>query len=130
MLFYAHSGLRYLVYLAALAVIVYAAYGMATSRPYDKTMRVLSAVFTGLLDLMILLGVALLFTGMFYPQLGGHIVMMLLAAAVAHIVHGVMKRRPPEQKSYPPHLVGALVAIGLVVGGILAIGRPLIGSGG
>ena len=92
MLLYAHSGIRYLVFVAALAVIGYAIYGMATNRPYDRTMRILSAAFTGLLDLMILLGVTLLFTGMFYPQLGGHIVMMILAAAVAHIVHGVMKR--------------------------------------
>ncbi|MDX1493741.1 MAG: hypothetical protein R3253_06775 [Longimicrobiales bacterium] len=128
MLFYAHSGIRYLVFLAALAVLAYAAYGLVTRREYDKTMKVLSAVFTGLLDLMILLGVALLFTGMFYPQLGGHIVMMVLAAAVAHIVHGVMKRRPPEKKSFLPHLVGTLVALGLIGAGIMAIGRPLFGS--
>ena len=91
-------------------------------------MRILSAAFTGLLDLMILLGVTLLFTGMFYPQLGGHIVMMILAAAVAHIVHGVMKRRPPEAQTYTPHLVGTLVALGLIAAGIMAIGRPLVGS--
>lgn len=130
MLLHAHSGVRYLVFLAALAVIGYAFYGMATGRGYDKTMRVLSASFTGLLDLMILLGVALLFTGLFRPQLGGHIVMMVLAAAVAHVVHGVMKRRPPEKRSYAPHVVGTLVALGLIAGGILAIGRPLIGSVG
>lgn len=127
MLLHAHSGIRYLVFLAALAVIVYAAYGMATGRPYDKSMRVLSAIFTGLLDLMILLGVVLLFTGMFTPQLGGHIVMMVLAAAVAHIVHGVMKKRPTDKKSYAPHVVGTLVALALIAGGILAIGRPLVG---
>lgn len=128
MLLYAHSGLRYLVFLAALALVGYAIYGMATGRPYDKTMRILSAAFTGLLDLMILLGVTLLFTGMFYPQLGGHIVMMVLAAAVAHIVHGVMKRRPPEQQSYAPHIVGTIVAFGLIAAGIMAMGRPLFGS--
>lgn len=127
MLLHAHSGLRYLVYLAALALVVYSVYGMITGRPYDKRMRVLSAVFTGLLDLMILVGVALLFTGMFRPQLGGHIVMMVLAAAVAHIVHGVMKRRPQEKQSYAPHVVGTLVAMGLIAAGILAIGRPLVG---
>ena len=127
MLLHAHSGFRYLVLLAGLAVIVYAAYGLATGRPYDKRMRVLSAVFTGSLDLTVLLGVALLFTGMFYPQLGGHIVMMILAAAVAHIVHGVMKRRPPEKQSWAPHIVGTVVALGLVVAGIMAIGRPILG---
>lgn len=127
MLLHAHSGFRYLVLLAGLAVIVYAAYGMATGRPYDQRMRVFSAVFTGALDLTVLLGIILLFTGMFYPQLGGHIVMMILAAAVAHIVHGVMKRRPPEKQSWAPHIVGAVVALGLVVAGIMAIGRPIFG---
>lgn len=127
MLFEAHSGIRYLVLLAGLAVILYAVWGMVTGRAYDRRMRVLSAVFTGLIDLMILLGVGLLFTGMFYPQLGGHIVMMVLAAAVAHVVHGVMKRRPPEEQSYAPHLVGAVVALGLIVAGIMAIGRPVVG---
>jgi hypothetical protein len=127
MLLHAHSGIRYLVFLAALAVLVYAAYGMATDRPYDKSMRVLSAIFTGLIDLMILLGVVLLFTGRFTTQLGGHIVMMVLAAAVAHVVHVVMKRRPPEARSYAPHVVGTLVALALIAGGILAIGRPLVG---
>lgn len=127
MLLHAHSGIRYLVFLAALAVIAYALYGMATGRPYDKSMRVLSAIFTGLLDLMILMGVGLLFTGMFTPQLGGHIVMMVLAAAVAHIVHGVMKKRPPEKRTWAPHLVGTAVALGLIAAGILAIGRPLVG---
>lgn len=127
MLLYAHSGLRYLVLLAGLAVIVYALHGMLTGRAYDTRMRVLSAVFTGLIDLMILLGAALLFTGMFYPQLGGHIVTMVIAAAVAHIVHGVVKRRPPEERSYAPHLVGAIVALGLIAAGIMAIGRPIVG---
>jgi hypothetical protein len=127
MLLYAHSGFRYLVFLAGLAVIVYAGWGLVTGRPYDKTMRILSAVFTGLIDLMILLGVALLFTGTFYPQLGGHIVTMVLAAAVAHVVHGVMKRRPPEKQSYTPHLVGAIVTLALIAAGIVAIGRPIVG---
>lgn len=127
MLLEAHSGLRYLVFLAGLAVIAYAAYGLMTGREYDERMRVFSAVFTGLIDLMVLLGVALLFIRVFNPQLGGHIVMMVLAAAVAHVVHGVMKRRPPEKQSYAPHLVGALVTLGLIAAGILAIGRPIVG---
>lgn len=127
MLLYAHSGFRYLVLLAALAVIAYAAFGMATKRDYDKQMRILSAVFTGMIDLTVLLGLANLFTGTFYPQLAGHIVMMILAAALGHVVHGVMKRRPPELQTYAPHLVGTLLVLGLIVTGILAIGRPIVG---
>lgn len=127
MLLLAHSGLRYLVLLAGLAVVVYAAFGMVTGRDYDKRMRVLSASFTGLIDLTVMLGLANLFTGRFYPQLGGHIVMMVSAAIVAHVVYGVMKRRPPDQQTYVPHLVGALVVLGLIAAGIMAIGRPVVG---
>ncbi len=127
MLLMAHSGFRYLVLLMGLVVVGYAAYGMVTGRPYDTRMRALSAIFTGVLDLTVLLGFANLFTGMFYPQLGGHIVMMVLAAAVAHVVHGVMKRRPDDQRTYAPHLVGTAVVLAMVVAGIMAIGRPIVG---
>ena len=128
MLLEAHSGLRYLVLLAGIAVILYATYGAATKRPYDKQMRILSAAFTGILDLTVLVGFANLFFGIgFYPMLGGHIVMMLLAAILAHVVHGVMKRRPEEEKSFMPHAIGTLIVLGCVVAGILAINRPIVG---
>lgn len=127
MLLQAHSGFRYLVLLMGVVVIAYAVYGLATKQDYDKRMRVLSAIFTGVLDLTVLLGIANLFTGMFYPQLGGHIVMMILAAVLAHVVHGVMKRRPPEAQTFMPHIVGTVLVLACVVGGILAIGRPIVG---
>lgn len=123
----AHSGIRYLILLVGIAVVLYAAYGLVTKRPYDKNMRILAAAFTGLIDLQILVGLATLFTGVFYPQLGGHIVMMVLAAVIAHAVSMVMKRRPPEQRTYAPYLVSTLIVLGMLAGGIMAIGRPVIG---
>jgi hypothetical protein len=127
MLLSAHSGFRYLVLLLGVIVIAYAAYGMATKKPYDKRMRILAAAFTGALDLTVLLGLAHLFTSRFYPQLGGHIVMMVLAVAVAHVVSVVIRRRPPEQRTYAPHLVATLIVLAIVAFGIMAIGRPIVG---
>ncbi len=127
MLFFAHSGLRYLVLLAGVLVLGYAGYGQATKREYDKTMRILAAVFTGAIDLTVLFGVAHLLTGAFYPQLSGHIASMVLAAVVAHIVSAVMKRRPVAERTFLPHIVGTLVVLALVVAGIMAIGRPIVG---
>jgi FtsH-binding integral membrane protein len=127
MLLYAHSGLRYLVLLAGILVIGYASYGVATKRQYDKTMRILAAAFTGLIDLTVIFGLANLFSRSFYPQLGGHIGMMVLAAVGAHVVFGVMKRRPPEERTYAPHIVGTLVVLGIIAFGIIAIGRPIVG---
>ena len=128
MILNAHSGFRYLVILAGLIVIGYAALGMVTGRPYDKTMRITSAVFTGLVDVTVLLGVVTLLSGTFYPALAGHITMMVLAAIIAHVVSVVVKRRPEEERTYAPHLVGTLVVLGLIAAGIMAIGRPLVGS--
>lgn len=126
-LLYAHSGMRYLVLLAGLLVMAYAGWGAAAGRPYDRTMRVLSAVFTASVDLTALLGLSYLFVGTFYPQLGGHIVMMVLAVVVAHVISAVMKRRPPAERTYLPHVIGTAVVLGLVVFGIMAIGRPIVG---
>jgi hypothetical protein len=127
MLFFAHSGLRYLVLLAGVLVLGYAVYGQATKREYDKTMRILAAVFTGAIDLTALFGVAHLLTGAFYPRLSGHIASMVLAAVVAHIVSAVMKRRPVAERTFLPHIVGTLVVLALVVAGIMAIGRSIVG---
>lgn len=127
MLLDAHSGFRYLVLLAGISVIGYATYGVAAKRQYDRTMRILAVAFTGLIDLTAVLGLANLFTGVFYPRLSGHIAMMVFAAVVAHVVSAVMKRRPPEERTFAPHIVGTLIVLGMIAGGILAIGRPIVG---
>lgn len=126
MLFYAHSGFRYLVLLTGALVILYALWGVVSKRPYDKTMRVLSLLFTMSIDLTALLGLSYLFVGTFYPQLGGHIVTMILAVIVAHVVSAVMKRRPVEERTYMPHVVGTAIVLGLVATGIIAIGRSIV----
>ena len=128
MLLQAHSGFRYLVLLAGIIVILYAAYGLATKRKYGKRMRVLSGVFTGIIDLTAVLGLlVVIFYTNFYTQLTGHILMMVLAVVTAHVVHGVMKRRPQQDKSFTPHIFGTLIVMACIVAGIMAIGRPIIG---
>ncbi len=128
MLFAAHSGLRYLVLVAGLFVVLYALVGFFGKREYSVAMRRLAAVFTGLLHLQVLIGAATLFSRPFYTQLIGHLFLMLLAAGVAQITTGVMKRRPAERRSYGPHLVGGLVALALVAAGVMAIGRGVLES--
>ncbi len=130
MFFYAHSGVRYLILLVGALTVLYALFGAATRRPYDRAMRGLASGFAGLLHLQLLLGLAVIFTGRFYPSLIGHIFMMLLAAAAAQIPVSVMRRRPREERTWLPHAVWAGVALVLVVGGIMAIGRPLFGTAG
>ncbi len=128
MLYYAHSGLRYLVLLMGLIAVVYFAFGLATKRPVDKSVRIVGSSFVGFLDLQILLGVAVLATGMipFYPALWGHLVMMVLAAGLAHTLLVVNRRRPSPGYALP--LIAVAGALVLIMGGILAIGRSLVGS--
>ena len=122
----AHSGLRYLILLAGVLTVLYATYGVVAGRAYDKTLRILASAFAGTIHLQILLGLALLFSGAgFQPVLIGHISMMVFAGAAAQIPVSVMRRRPEEMKSILPHGIGALVALALIAGGILAI-RPSI----
>jgi len=123
----AHSGFRYLVLLLAVIVIAYAAYGLITKRPYDKNMRILSLALTGVMDLTVLLGLATLFSSRFRTQIGVHVVTMLLATLVAHAVSMVMKRRPVEERTYAPHLIGTAIVLAMVVAGIMSIGRSVIG---
>ncbi len=123
----AHSGLRYLILLAGILTVLYAAYGVASGRAYNKTMRIFASSFAGTIHLQLLLGLALLFSGLFQPALMGHLFMMLFAAAAAQIPVSVMRRRPEERKSYLPHGIGALAALAMIVAGILAIGRPIVG---
>lgn len=123
----AHSGIRYLILLGGTLTVLYAFYGVVSSRSYDKTMRILSSSFVGIIHLQLLLGLALIFSGRFQPAVTGHIFMMLFAAAAAQIPVSVMRRRPEETKSYLPHAIGALAALGLIAAGIMAIGRPIVG---
>jgi len=127
-LLHAHSGLRYVVLLAGVFALAYALYILFTGKPYDRVVRSSGAAFAGLLHLQVLLGFVLIVSGRFYPALIGHIFMMLFAAVVAQIPLSVMRRRPPEERTVLPHVVAILVALGLVWGGVLAIGRGLLDS--
>ena len=128
MLFAAHSGLRFLVLVGGLFVVLYAAIGFFGKREYSGAMARLASVFAGLLHLQLLVGFALLFTQPFYTAIIGHLFMMLAAAAVAQFTTSVVKRRPQEQKTYGPHLVGGILALAFVAGGIMAIGRGVLES--
>jgi hypothetical protein len=125
-LFHAHSGLRYLVLLAGIASFVYSIVGALTARPWDRGGRVLFTTFIGLLDLQVLIGLVLVFVWPFYPALWGHIVLMVLAAATAHLTSVMNRRRPPEQRRHLTAALGSAGAVILVVGGITAIGRSIL----
>jgi hypothetical protein len=128
MLFYAHSGLRYLVLLMGLIALVFFAYGLATKRPVDKRVRILGSSFVGMLDLQVLLGICLVFT---WPVVDGriwtHMVTMLLAAGLAHALLVVNRKRPNPGYALPLAAVaGALVLV--AIGVVVVLGRNLFAT--
>lgn len=129
MLFFAHSGVRYLVLLAGLVALGYFAYAVVTKRSNERLSRTLGAVFVGLLDLQILLGIALVALGLYYPALMGHLFMMIAAAVVGHAALALARSADPPERRNALRLGGVVVSLTLIVAGILAIGRAVFGNG-
>lgn len=123
-LFSLHSGVRYLVLLAGLITLLLAA--LAGGRQVSHGQRTAWKAFVGLLDLQVLAGLAVLFTRPFQGQYIGHLTMMLAALAVAHGAGIALRRRPAERQTGWLLPGAVLVALALIAGGIMAIGRSII----
>src|SRR4051794_27783482 len=118
MIFHAHSGLRFLVLLAAVVALVVQALGFFGRKAYERPSRLSMAAFTGLLDLQILLGVVMVVLGCFYGALIGHLAMMVLAAAAAHGCSVFARRQADGRRAHAVALVGVVLALGLIAAGI------------
>jgi uncharacterized membrane protein YphA (DoxX/SURF4 family) len=121
-LFAAHSGTRYLVLLAGLIAALWFVWGLGTNRPFSRPAPALFAVFVGLLDLQVLMGIVLLIGGHRPPGIWGHVVLMVLAVTFAHAV----KKSSRRSTGFGRPLLGVAGALALIVVGILAIGRTIL----
>ncbi len=89
-LLYAHSGIRWLIILAALLALGVFGYGWLSKKTFPKLGRILPAAYSGLLDAQVLLGlIFMIWTGVQgagFPRFRlEHMAMMILAAVVAHL---------------------------------------------
>ena len=89
-LLYAHSGIRWLIVVAALLALVIFGYGWLGKKTFPKLGRILPAAYSGLLDTQVLLGlIFMVWTGVQgagFPRFRlEHMTMMILAAVVAHL---------------------------------------------
>ncbi|GMV04951.1 MAG: hypothetical protein AMXMBFR53_12310 [Gemmatimonadota bacterium] len=125
MLLHLHSGLRYLILLAGLAVILYALHGVIKKRPHDATMKNLAITFRSLMDVTLFTGIVVVMTGFgFYNDLGVHVILMLLATVVSHVVPAVMRKRKQEERTLLPYAVATAIALAMVALGVLSIAKP------
>jgi heme A synthase len=129
-IFHAHSGLRYLVLLAGVVALIVTALGVFGRKPYERPSRIAMAVFTGVMDLQVLLGIVMVVLGCFYPALVGHLMMMVLAAVAAHGCAVYARKQADGKRAHTIALAGVVLALALIVGGISAIHRSPFGSSG
>ena len=123
-LFQAHSGLRYLVLLAAAIAFVLFLVGAIGRRPWTPGARRVLAAFLGSLDLQALLGLALVVGGRRPPGWTEHLAFTAGAVVVAHLAAVVHRRRPGPTFVLP--FAGVSVAIVFLVLGIRALGRAVL----
>ncbi|PJF21152.1 MAG: hypothetical protein CUN56_12550 [Phototrophicales bacterium] len=94
MLFYAHSGVRWIVVLLTVIALIWLTYGLATRKAFDKRTQTLVSVWAGFVGLQWILGILL------FLVLGGfdlgyrweHAGIMTIALAVAHAYVPLKKR--------------------------------------
>jgi hypothetical protein len=125
-LFHAHSGNRYLVLLAGVVALGLLVWGLFSGRRYDRAANVSGAVFTGLLDLQVVIGLVLVAVWPWHPMLIGHLVLMLVALGAAHGLRVSARRQATDRGRYTRALLAVVVPLVLIAGGILAIGRSIV----
>ncbi|MBL8952027.1 MAG: hypothetical protein JNK82_14685 [Myxococcaceae bacterium] len=121
MLYQLHSGLRFVVLLVGLTLVAMCFAGLMQKAPFTKAGRIVGAVFSGLLQLQLLVGVALLTVWPWVPRNIGHIVMMVAAVGLAMVM--LRKNRKSAQPNWVRPLIGVGGALVLIAAGIVAIGR-------
>lgn len=117
-----HSILRWLIVIFGLLALVKFAAGWAQKREFSKMDRGLSAGFSGLMDLQVLLGFLYFFITGFgeagFPMFRiEHMGTMLVAAAAAH-VPSMLKKRAANK-----YLVGFFAILGALTLIILGVAR-------
>ncbi len=125
-LFYAHSGLRYLILLMGVVCFAVFALGVAQKSTFGKPQRLLGTIYAGLLHTQATLGLIMVAMGRFYPALIGHLVLMLLAAVDMQVLMIMNRKRDVPGFILP--LAGVVSSLVLIVGGVMAIGRGLFTS--
>ena len=113
-----------ILFALGVAAFFYALWGLLKSRPYEKRMWDLASAFTFSLYLQIVVGFFVIFgtTNRFFDRtLGIHMVLSMVAAAVAQSTYSANRRRPREERRYSIHVWGIGIAMALVIAGILVI---------
>lgn len=134
-LLYTHSWLRWAVLIAGFVLIALSLTSWMSNRPYAKKDNILSASYTGLLHLQLLIGLLLYivyspYTQSAFEDFGAamkdaslrfwaveHIALMILAVIAAQIGRSRSKKQPPVTK-HKTVAIFAIISMVLILAGI------------
>jgi hypothetical protein len=115
-----HGEIRWLVALLAAIVIVKFLIGWLGKRSYTSLDRTLLTVYTILLDINVLLGLILLFTGGFNGPRLEHATTMLLAVIAAHMT-AIWRRSTDSAIKYRNQMLLVALSLVLVLFGVIRL---------
>ena len=136
-LLHAHSGLRYLILLAAFIVVIKSLIGWLGNTSYSKFDKILAPAYVGLMHLQLLLGIILYFISPFVTYDMGdkvssywsveHITIMLLAVLAAQVGRSISKKKEDARLKFRFQAIFFGVSILLVFIGLASIpGRGIL----
>jgi hypothetical protein len=125
-LFYAHSGLRYLILLMGVVCFIIFTLGLVQKRAFGKGDRIVGTIYAGLLHTQVTLGLIMVAMGRFYPALIGHLVLMLMAAVEMQVLMIMNRKREVPGFVFP--LAGVVGSLVMIAVGVMAIGRGLFAT--
>jgi uncharacterized membrane protein SirB2 len=129
-----HSGWRYIVILATILLFFFFVYAMASKRTTAKQETNALRIWTGVVDVQLLLGIILLIItiidGGYHGELTGHWIVALIAVTVAHVpaIYQRLNGEPHAQTRRIMGVVLPVIVIVLIAVAISAIDRPFLGS--
>ena len=119
-------GVHAVALVTGLAMVAMCFAGLMQKQPFTKGGRIVGAVFSGLLQLQVLLGIGLVAGGLWLKRDIGHVVMMLAAVGLAMTM--LRKNRKAAQPNWVRPLIGVGGALVLIAAGLLAILVYLLGQ--
>lgn len=115
-----HSIVRFVLLLVAIIGLVKAVLALAQKGKADKADQALASAFVGLYDVQALLGILLIFLGVFSQAI--HPLVMIVGLIAAHVLQSMSKRGEGQQAGLY-RLALYIVPLAIILFGLAIIGR-------
>ncbi len=114
-----HSINRWIIVVAAVIALAKFLIGWLQGADYQRADRILMAVYTGLLDLQLLMGIILLIDRGFSGRPLEHAITMIIAVALAHSAR--FWRDKPDKIRFRNNFLAILIGLLLIIAGVAVL---------